>query len=93
MTGPGRDKTRGASQIRRVSQSGQPDMQAPKSDRYRFFILTPTGSRATLDDGRPVFVACQTCGTQLKGYTFSELMSHGPGEIPACPYCSKLTRA
>lgn len=93
MMGPGQKKTRGASQIRRVSQSGQPDMQAHAPNRYRFFVLTPSGSRATLDENRPVFMACDACGTQLKGYSFSELLSHGPGEIPPCPYCSKLNRA
>ena len=58
--------------------------------KYRFYVLTPSGSRATLDEHRPVYAACQTCGTQLKAFTFLDLMEAGPGEIPPCPYCSHI---
>lgn len=58
--------------------------------KHRFYILTPSGSRAVLDEHRPVYAACETCGTQLKAYTFNELLAVGPGEVPPCPYCDKV---
>lgn len=56
----------------------------------KFFIITQAGSRASLDENRPVYAACDTCGTPLKEYTFKGLLEAGPGEIPPCPYCRQM---